>query len=175
MITGEIIKGNDLGARFAKADAFMNNAIQTAVMRLALKVTNRTKRKLSGEVLRVRTGRLRRSIHPEYDFSATQAIAAVGTNVEYAKIHEFGGTIKRHARSSYLYFKADREGNISNRFVKKSKSNFAQRVTYKEHEYRMPARPFLRPSLRELAPEIRAEIQQAANKALRDIMKGGAL
>ena len=53
----------------------------------------------------------------------------VGTNVKYAKIHEYGGTIKPK-RFDKLYIK-DRFGNI----------------TATAKEVKIPARPFLRPAL----------------------------
>jgi phage gpG-like protein len=47
--------------------------------------------------LRVRTGRLRRSIRSTYPVVATGGIvSSIGTNVEYAGIHEFGGTVPPH-------------------------------------------------------------------------------
>lgn len=62
----------------------------------------------------------------------------------YAAIHQFGGAIKHAARSQRAYFKYDdRSGTVSNLFVKKSKSNFAQWVTIGEHEVNIPARPYL--------------------------------
>lgn len=86
------------------------------------------------------TARLRQSIVSE----ATPASAAVGTNMVYAAIHQLGGTIKREARQQTIYRHYDkRAGELSRRFVKKGKSNFAQDVQVKAHDIKMPARPFL--------------------------------
>ncbi len=49
--------------------------------------------KLSGQVLRVRSGRLRSSITHRVAQEGDDTVARVGTNVIYAKIHEYGGTI----------------------------------------------------------------------------------
>ena len=49
--------------------------------------------KLSGQVLRVRSGRLRSSISHRLEPIGQDLTARVGTNVVYARIHEFGGTI----------------------------------------------------------------------------------
>ncbi|NTV02430.1 MAG: HK97 gp10 family phage protein [Chlorobiaceae bacterium] len=152
MITGEIIKGEDLGARFAHAGPFMTTAVHKAVMRVSLKLVSRVKEKLSGEVLNVRTGRLRRSIHAEYEFGPTQAIAVVGTNVEYGRIHEFGGVIRPKTKKALRF-------QIDGRWI----------VT---KMVRMPERSFLRSSMRELAPGIREEIRRAAVASLSEIQRG---
>lgn len=68
----------------------------------------------------------------------------VGTNAKYGAIHQFGGTVKLASRSQYAYFRQDkRTGQVGNRFVKKSKSNFAQGVTLPAQEIAIPARPWL--------------------------------
>lgn len=67
----------------------------------------------------------------------------VGTNAPYGAIHQFGGTINRPARSTHVYFHRARDGEVGKRFVAKSRSNFAQRVTVPEYKIRMPARPWL--------------------------------
>lgn len=86
------------------------------------------------------TARLRQSIVSE----ATPTSAAVGTNLVYAAIHQLGGTISRQARQQTIYHHYDkRSGELSRRFVKKGKSNFARDVQVKAHEIKIPARPFL--------------------------------
>jgi phage gpG-like protein len=49
--------------------------------------------KLSGQVLHVRSGRLRSSISHRLEQIGQDLTARVGTNLVYARIHEFGGTI----------------------------------------------------------------------------------
>lgn len=68
----------------------------------------------------------------------------LGTNVEYAAIHQFGGDIQRAARAGTIYYKYDKRTNeVGNRFVKKSRSNFAQSITIGAHTIHIPPRPFL--------------------------------
>lgn len=67
---------------------------------------------------------------------------SVGTNVIYAAIHNFGGDIQHAARSQQAYFKKGKDG-ISNKFVKKNRSNFSQWVTIGAHSVTIPARSFL--------------------------------
>lgn len=82
---------------------------------------------LNGGALNVRTGLLRRSISQRTD--QTSLVATIGTNVEYAAIHEFGGEI-RPKNAKALRFK------IGDQWI------MAKVV-------RMPARPFLRPGVRD--------------------------
>lgn len=67
---------------------------------------------------------------------------AFGTNRIYGAIHQFGGDIKHRTSTRDVFFKM-RNGVVGNRFVKKSKSNFAQTVNVKEHTTKIPARPWL--------------------------------
>lgn len=83
-------------------------------------------------ILRVDSGRLRGSIHNSRVVKRGGIyVAPIGTRVKYAKIHEFGGTIlpKRGRFLSWV-----------DRGTKKR--IFARKV-------KMPARPFLRPALRD--------------------------
>jgi len=66
-----------------------------------------------------------------------------GSDRPYAAIHNFGGDIKRKARTATVYFKQDKDGNVGNRFVRAKKSNFAQDVKIGAYVIKMPAREFL--------------------------------
>jgi phage gpG-like protein len=67
-----------------------------------------------------------------------------GSPLVYASIHQFGGTIKYKQRQQTLHFSTDKSGSkVLNKFAKKSKSNFSQRVTVAAHDTKMPARPFI--------------------------------
>lgn len=66
-----------------------------------------------------------------------------GTDRPYGAIHQFGGKIQSAARSQRVYFRQDKSGTVGNRFVRKSKSNFAQWISRGAHETEMTARPYL--------------------------------
>ncbi|WP_233634266.1 phage virion morphogenesis protein [Burkholderia cepacia] len=57
---------------------------------------------------------LTRSGHLAGSFSKTHdaTMARVGTNVVYAAIHQFGGTIQRHPMSGYVRLRKDRNGML---------------------------------------------------------------
>ncbi|MDU7523451.1 MAG: phage virion morphogenesis protein [Roseomonas mucosa] len=68
----------------------------------------------------------------------------VGSIKAYAGIHQFGGTIKFPARQGTIYRHYNaKTDELSTRFVKRSKSNFAQDVMIPAYEVKMPARPYL--------------------------------
>ncbi|WP_130472288.1 phage virion morphogenesis protein [Candidatus Magnetaquicoccus inordinatus] len=110
-----------------------------------------------GDKILIRTGQLQRSITASYgaDF------AMVGTNLEYAAIHQFGGdiTIPPHRREVYFHLNR-RTGEVGNKFVKKAKSNFAQEVDHPGGRITIPARPYLQLAVSDLET-IRSIVQQA--------------
>lgn len=71
------------------------------------------------------------------------AFAKIGQSKVYAAIQNLGGTVKHKARETTLYFKINKQGEVSHRFVKKSKSNFAQTASIGVHETTLPPRPSL--------------------------------
>jgi len=76
-------------------------------------------------------------------YQATRDELVLGSDRPYAAIHQLGGTISIAARSQQAYFRQDKSGSIGKQFVKKARSNFAQRVTIGPYTITMPARPYL--------------------------------
>lgn len=74
---------------------------------------------------------------------ASDAGVEVGTNVVYAAIHQFGGTVTHAAREQELHFRRTRKGNT--RFAKAGDKRVrsSQTVTIGAHTATIPARPFL--------------------------------
>lgn len=91
--------------------------------------------KAGGErgTLLLRSTHLMRSIVPD----STDSTASASTNVEYAAIHNFGGTVKSYARSEIF----TRGRNGSGRFTAGTKAG--QGHTIKEHDKTIPARPYM--------------------------------
>lgn len=106
------------------------------------RTANVVREKLSGPVLRVRTGRLRQSIHTTVEKMAGGFLGKIGTNVKYAGIHEFGGTII--VPTIYPVKKK------ALRFFIGGQEIFAKKV--KAHAIKMPERSYLRSSLQEMTP-----------------------
>jgi len=102
-------------------------------------IRERDKRRLTPiRILRAR-GRLAGS----FSATATATEARIGTPIEYAAAHQFGAEITQPARQHTIYQRYDADTDtLHQKFVKKSRSNFAREVTIGEHTITIPARPF---------------------------------
>lgn len=96
------------------------------------------KRKNKDKILRL-DGYLANTLR--YEVGAQELL--FGSDRKYAAIHQFGGEIKKAERTATLFFRRRRDGSVGSRFVKKSRSDFAQDVAVGAHTTTMPARPFL--------------------------------
>jgi phage gpG-like protein len=156
--------------------------MQQAVTQLAAMLRDYIKaNELTGQVLHVRTGRLRRSITARTSNDGVHFTGIVGTNVEYARIQEFGGTTKPHeirprnARALLFgargfigpqqdlktqggRYAAGKKGRLS-RAVGAGEMQFARVVHHPGS--RIPSRSFLRAALSTLGPEIKAGLEAA--------------
>ena len=109
--------------------------------------TVKAKAKAGHEKMLQWSSRLRRSIVGEHDASSV----TIGTNVVYAAIHQFGGSIKHYAQSRQIFRKfvewTGRSGKVHRElqpgFVKKNKANFASWHEHPEHDVTIPARAFV--------------------------------
>lgn len=132
--------------------------ITDSVGRLALRLQRNIQQgKLTGQVLKVRTGRLRRSIAQAVIDQSGSITGVVSTNVEYARAHEYGFTgqvtVKAHLRT------------IREAFGKSLKA--PKQITVRAHSasVRVPERSFMRTALTEMRPQIVAEMDAAVRRA----------
>ncbi|SEH22534.1 phage virion morphogenesis protein [Rhizobium sp. NFR12] len=96
----------------------------------------RGRRRGASNILRVTTRLYSSLVAASDDHSAE-----VGSNVEYAGIHQFGGEIQQYARSQRASFKKIRKRY---RFVQRgTKGATEKNITIGEHTVKMPARPYL--------------------------------
>jgi len=115
--------------------------------------------KLSGQVLNVVTGALRRSIFSKIESSGDSVTATVASSsdVKYGAIHEFGGIIDIPeifpVKAKALHWASG------------GKDVFAKRA--QAHQIKMPERSFMRSAFADLKDEIKADIQQAVEEATR--------
>lgn len=143
----------------AKLDA-MPGKLQAALTKrltsLALQMQATIKQKLSGQVLKVRSGNLRDSIDYDVQTGATSVIATIfsNTSVKYGRIHEYGGITAPHVIEP-------RAGNVL-AFEMGGQTIFARRVNHPGSK--IPARPFMRPTL----AEYRVKIITSMNDAVRE-------
>lgn len=131
-------------------------------------------RKLTGQVLRNRTGRLRRSIHADFVDTPTSSSSIVGTNVEYAHIHEYGFrgrvTVKEHLRmlreqGKMVLLGKNKHGGIGTWSKRRGKlTGFNSVVRQHDMNMNMPERSFLRSALADKADYIRQEYIAAVKR-----------
>jgi len=118
--------------------------------------------KLSGQVLNVRTGRLRRSIGQSVQQDGTSVTGFVSTALAYAPIHEYGGVINRISKAGVARLRVDAKGNLLRQELNGEPSHLAvfarkshkrvKEVPFeggKSYQIRMPERSFLRSALRD--------------------------
>jgi phage gpG-like protein len=153
--------------------AGMSRAMFRAMTDSMNRVLRRAQENLTGRSLKVDTGRLRGSFGvPVVSPDGTRG--SIGTDVEYARIHEYGGTTRPHLiaakraktlafvpgsfygpvrrTSKGRFFKGD-FGPVYPRFVKHPGSIIM-------------ARPYLRPALNDSLEDIRAIFQREIGKAV---------
>ena len=135
MISGKVTKTGKL----PKAKSFSDGVIRVIKILTFKLVANIKKDKLSGDPLKVKTGRLRRSINASFTNGGKTGRA--GTNVNYGAVHELGlqVVIREHMRTmTHIFGKP-----VDPRLIKVS-----------QHTRKFPERSFLRSALKEMEPEI---------------------
>ncbi len=136
--------GPELAAKLGRlSDDMAGKALEDATTAGALLVQNAAVRKAP-----FLTGTLRRSIHIRTSFrSRTRAVVAVGTNVVYGAIQEFGGII-RAKTAPFLVFRT-KDGRW-----------------HRTKSVQIPAHPFMRPALDEEKDNVVREIGDALRALL---------
>lgn len=156
MIAGYVYGGDEVRAKFDSMPTELRVALGRGIGRAVLAIQKQVKQeKLSGQVLNVKTGRLRRSITTRITESPEAITGIVGTNVSYARAHEYGfkGTVSVRSHLSH-----SKKGNA---------------FTVREHSrnVNIPEKSFLRSALNDLRGQTREEIEIAVNKVIVDKFK----
>ena len=156
MIRGYVFGDKETVAKLGRLDRAGRQAIRVSIQRLTLRLLAKVKSdKLSGQVLNVRTGRLRRSINQRVTVKDNGVYGVVGTNVKYGRVHEMGGrvTVKAHLRMQRMAW------------GKRMKN--ARMVEVRAHVVDYPERTFLRSALREMEPDVRRALREALTGSMR--------
>ena len=161
MIKAEIVGGDKVLAFMDGIFPRVRTAARQSITRSLFELVAEVKsQKLSGQVLRNRTGRLRRSIHAsKVEDTGGEIAGTVGTNVEYAAVHEYGFsgtvTVKAHMRM------------ITQAWGKQLKNPHQVSVSSHGRQVNLPERSFLRSALKEMSPGFIARLQTDINEALK--------
>jgi len=156
VITGYLLGQREVIARLRGIPAKTRALLETAIMEAAVGLQGYIKSsKLSGDPLARRTGTLSRSINVLSQNTSDSVQASVGTNVEYAAVHEFGltVTVREHIRTQTQVFGRELPEPIQ--------------VTVSAHQAVYPERSFLRSALADQTPRIRDIIGEALTAAVR--------
>ena len=122
-------------------------------------------------VLGIRTNRYRSSLrNSKAVVSGSQVESAIGSNVKYAGIHEFGGTIKVGARKGVARLRTDRSGGLMRQVGHGNLAVFARgghkrvkAVPYvaPAHEIQMPERAPVRSGIEDRARDYGSAVSGA--------------
>lgn len=161
----------ELLLRFDAMPPNVRKALAKKVFALTLMLEARVKTKLTNQVLRVRTGNLRASIFQRTWEAGTALWGAVFSNgsVKYAGIHEFGGVIQHPGGTAYIAKNPNHilgtSGGVT--FISNAAAaNMKAVLRTKPHPIPVPARSFLRSSLRDMDTDIVRGLKQAAVEAI---------
>jgi phage gpG-like protein len=143
--------------RFEKLPSALDALLAKKMQALAIGLSAHVmQNKLSGQVLKTRTGNLRASINPRIMNTAGERKAIVGTNMQYAAKHEYGfsGTekVKAHLRI------------IKQAFGRRLKAPVQVQVGAFSRSVNFPVRSFLRSALADYEAKIHAAMLDVAKE-----------
>lgn len=136
-----------LSAKVPKITASVHGSIMRASIMLVRYVKEN---KLSGQVLKNRTGTLRRKVNYRVTETAGAITGSVGVKLSYARSHEYGLDTEEYVKAHLRTIKQAFGRPINPVQVS---------VSAHTRHMKLPERSFLRSSLRELTPEIQAMIR----------------
>lgn len=156
MISAEVRGSKELATKFDGMTAAVHASLLKKIYSLTIQLATRVRRKLTGEVLQVRSGNLRASIHEDVKDTPTEIIGRVFSSgdVKYAGIHEYGGVVPAHV------VVPNKARALA--FVVGGKQVFAMRANIPD--VKMPERSYMRSSLVEMKSDIIAGLTEAARQ-----------
>lgn len=163
LVEGQITGDASVIARLEKLPSSMRQAVVDAMRKSWFEVQTAVVRgKLSGDPLHRRTGNLASSINvggagsaTTFDDGDAEIVGRVGTNLKYAAVHEYGGTVEvpEHERTITQVF---------------GRPISPRTIAVQAHTAHFPERSFLRSTLAEMRDKISADIEAAVSGALQE-------
>lgn len=168
MVIAQLLGVEKVLSVMEQAGSNVHQVLRSEVRSLAIMLSGYVKTdKLSGEVLHVRTGRLRRSITFRVDEQGSLISGVVGTNVEYAAAHEFG--MDEHKSVTVREYQRTQHSKAISDWRRKHKMAVGMVTVHsftRNQHIHLPERSFLRSALAELGPDIRADLESAIRRAI---------
>ena len=131
----EVIGTEQIAKKFQSASQRASQVMREKMQSALFLLESGIKDKMSGKVLKVRTGRLRSSVTSRVESAGGDIVGRVGSNVVYAPVHEYGAVITPK-RGKYLTFQVDGHW-------------------VRVRSVRIPRRPIWEPTLKENQEKIR--------------------
>lgn len=158
MIQGMVVGQEQVIAHLGEVHPRVLSLVRQEVEREAINLLRYVKeQKLTGQMLKNRTGTLRRSINYALSIEDQGLTAVVGTNLVYAAIHEYGGVTRAHViearKKKALAFQVGGQSLV--------------RRSVQHPGSKMPERSFLRSSLRENEARIKTAIAAAVSRGVK--------
>lgn len=157
MFSATLVGDRELIARLDAMPDGVRDELKKKISQLAIQLQAHVVRdKLSGQVLRVRTGALRRSIQQMVEDEGTAIYGRIYStgDVKYAAAHEFGfsgqETVRAHTRDTVFGRKVEPF----------TVASFTRNMN-------IPARSFMRSSLDDMAEQLRSGMRQAVVDGMR--------
>lgn len=156
MLKIEFIGDKEVASRLQLYSPKVYESLLITITKLSIELQAKIKReKLTGQVLKTRTGTLRRSINFRVDKTTTDIIGRVGIGADAAKygiMHEFGFKGVENVRGHLRTIKQAFGRSIAPRQI--VVSSHTRTVNY-------PERSFMRTALAEMRPQIQEQISKA--------------
>jgi hypothetical protein len=163
MIYVEIVGAEQVRAKFEALPAGVKERLSATVRRLAIDLQRHVVAdKLSGQVLKNRTGTLRRSINQHVEESGTSVTGIVGADMNearYARAHEYGfhGTVEVRAHMR----------TVTQAFGRRLKNPRQAMVQAYSMRMNLAERSYLRSSLRDMRQTIIDNFRESLDEAMR--------
>lgn len=156
MLKIEFIGDKEVASKLKELEPKIYNSLLSTITKLSIQLQAKIKsEKLTGQVLKTRTGTLRRSINYRVDKTPSEIIGRVGIGADAAKygiMHEFGLRGTENVRSHLRTIKKVWGKSISPKQI--SVRSHTRTVNY-------PERSFMRTALAEMRPIIQNDISKA--------------
>jgi phage gpG-like protein len=157
MITGRVTGDSAQLLYLQSRGLVMRDELRAAVQREGVRILALVKRKVSGAVLKNRTGTLRRKLNVRFTETPNEMSASVGLKLAYAAAHEYGFddvvTIREHLRT------------ITQAFGRPLAAPVSFTMPAHSRHMHLPERSYLRSTLREEGQSIRVALGAAVKRS----------
>jgi phage gpG-like protein len=158
VIVAQVVGAESVVSKFQTLPPQIHAKVKDRMQRLVMTLLTKVKEeKLNGQVLRNLSGTLYRSINQRVDDQGSSITGSVGTNLVYARAHEFGVDqevqIREHLRT------------VTMAWGRELKEPVICIVSAHQAHMHLPERSFLRSALEDMRPQVREQLLQAMRES----------